>query len=224
MHRLAIHHTGGLQFERTATLVLDGAETVDGVTQRVNHATEVAVADGDRKNLTRAGDLHALDDAGEVTQHNNTDFVLIEVEGQTQGAVGETNELVCHDAGQSFDVRNSVSGVDDVTHLSLGCAARLVRGHEVLEGIANLVRADRDICHCPWVPFLDECPGASGLVKRGRRALAHQLTPQFIEARRYGAIHHVVTHLDSNTTDDRLVDLGVDKHVASVRRAEAFCH
>ena len=66
--------------------------------------------------------------------------------------------------------------------------------------------------------------GASGLVKRCRRALAHELTPQFVEARRDGAIHHVITHLDSNTADDRLVDLGVDEHVASVRRAEALCH
>ena len=42
---------------------------------------------------------------------------------------------------------DTVSRVDDVTDLGLGCFAGLVRLDEILECVTDLVRADREFCH-----------------------------------------------------------------------------
>ena len=117
MHRLALHDAGRLELERAAALAGDLAETVDRVAERVDDAAEVAVADGDGEDLAGAGHLHALDDVVELTEHDDADLVLVEVLGEAQGAVGEADELVRHDAREALDVRDAVGGVDDVTDL-----------------------------------------------------------------------------------------------------------
>ena len=54
VHALALHDAGGLQLERAAAVGRDRAESVDRVAERVDDATEVAVADGDREDLAGA--------------------------------------------------------------------------------------------------------------------------------------------------------------------------
>src|SRR5690606_20301391 len=56
VHRLAGHDARGLELERATTLGRNLAETVDRRAERVDHATEVAVAHGDREDLARAAD------------------------------------------------------------------------------------------------------------------------------------------------------------------------
>ena len=110
---LALHHARGLQLERAALGGLDGAEAVDRLAQRVDHAAEVVVADGDGEDLAGAADLHALLDALEVTEHDDADLVLVEVQREAAGAVAEDDELVRHDVRQALDVRDAVGGVGD---------------------------------------------------------------------------------------------------------------
>ena len=114
------HDARRLQLEGTTTLGGDVAETVDRVAERVDDTAEVAVADGDRQDLTGAGDLLAGLDTGEVAEHDDTDLVLVEVQREALDAVLEADELVRHDAGKTLDVGDAVGGVDDRAHLGGG--------------------------------------------------------------------------------------------------------
>ncbi|OEI69570.1 acetylglutamate semialdehyde dehydrogenase [Curtobacterium sp. ER1/6] len=145
--RLAGHDARGLELEGTTALGLDLAETVDRVAERVDHATEEAVADGGGEDLAGAGDLLALLDAAELAEHDGADLVLVEVLRETEGPVLEADELVRHDAGQALDVRDAVARVGDVPDLGRGGLRRLVVRDEVLQGITDLIGADGDVCH-----------------------------------------------------------------------------
>ena len=123
--------------------VRDRAEAVDRVAERVDDAAEVAVADGDREDLARAGDLLAGFDAGELAEDDDTDLVLVEVQGEALRAVREGDELVGHDAGQALDVGDAVGGVDDGADLGRRGARGLVGGGEVLQRVTDDVGADR---------------------------------------------------------------------------------
>ena len=149
MNRLTSHNAGGLQFEGTTAFeLLDLAETVNGVTQWVNNAAEVTLAYGNRENLTGAGNFHTLNDSGELTEDNNTDLVLVEVQCQAEGAICEADELVSHNTGQALNVGDTVGCVDNVANLGLRRRGGLVGRNEVLESVADLVGADREFCHC----------------------------------------------------------------------------
>jgi hypothetical protein len=71
-----------------------------GCSERVDHATEEGVADGNREDLARALDLLALLDAGEVTEDDDTDLVDVEVQRDAQRAVLELQQLVGHAEGR----------------------------------------------------------------------------------------------------------------------------
>ena len=68
LHRLARHHVRRLQLELAEALVLDLAEAVDRLAERVDHAAEERVADRHREHPAGALDLLALLDAGEVAE------------------------------------------------------------------------------------------------------------------------------------------------------------
>lgn len=143
MHRLTRHHTGSLELECTAALdLLDLAEPVDRLAERVDHAAEVALAHGHREHLAGAGDLLALLDAGELAEHDDTDLVLLEVLRQAERAVREADQLVRHHAGETLDVGDAIGCVDNSADLGLLRLGRLVRRREVLQRVADFVRAD----------------------------------------------------------------------------------
>ena len=152
MHALALHDAGSLQLERAAPDRGDVAESVDRVAERVDHAAEVAVADGHRQHLAGARDLLAGFDAGEVAEHDDTDLVLVEVQGKTLRAVLEHDQFVGHDAGQALDVGDAVRGVHDGADLRRRGPGGLVGGDEVLQRVTDDVGADREFCHC--LPFV----------------------------------------------------------------------
>src|SRR5690606_37505543 len=114
-----------LELERAATLGRNLAETVDRRAERVDHATEVPVAHGDREHLARAADLLALLDPGELTEDDDTDVADVEVQGEAERAVLELHELVRHDAGQALDARDAVGGERDPTDLLARVLRRL---------------------------------------------------------------------------------------------------
>src|SRR5690606_34079240 len=78
VHRLALHDARRLQLESADALGLDGAESVDRVAERVDHAAEVAIADRNREDLTRAGDFLTRLDTGELAEDDDTDLVLVQ--------------------------------------------------------------------------------------------------------------------------------------------------
>src|SRR5690606_18918124 len=79
VHGLAPHDARRLELEGAAALGLDRAEAVDGVAQRVDHAAEVALAHGHGEHVTRAADLLALLDAGELAEDDDTDLADVQV-------------------------------------------------------------------------------------------------------------------------------------------------
>src|SRR5690606_9594687 len=77
VHALTVHHAGGLKLELALALDAgDLAESVDRVSQRVDDATEVTLADRNREDLPGAGDLLALLDARAHTPNDRTEFGL----------------------------------------------------------------------------------------------------------------------------------------------------
>ena len=122
---LAGHDAGGLELQGAASLGLDLAQAVDGPAQRVDDAAQVGVTHGHGEDLAGAAHDLALVDAVEGAQDDDADLALLEVHGQAGGAVLEGEQLVGHDAGQALDVRDAVSGEDDVPDLSAATSAGL---------------------------------------------------------------------------------------------------
>lgn len=107
--RLADHDAGGLQLEGAAAFGRDLAETVDRVAERVDDAAKVALADADGEHLTGALHRLALLDTAELAEDDRTDLALLEVEGETEGAVLELQQLVRHGGGQALHLRDAVA-------------------------------------------------------------------------------------------------------------------
>ena len=79
MNTLTVHNTRSLKLEDACTLCLDVAQAIDRTAQWVDHATHKAIAYGNGENLTGAVDLHALFNAGKLTEDYDTDFALVQV-------------------------------------------------------------------------------------------------------------------------------------------------
>lgn len=109
MHRLALHDRGGLQLEGAATGGLDLAEAVDRLPERVDHAAEVTLAHGHGEDLTGTGDRLPLLDTAELAEDDGTDLALLEVEGETEGAVLELEQLVGHGRGKTLHLGDTVA-------------------------------------------------------------------------------------------------------------------
>src|SRR5690606_6983093 len=101
----------------------DRTEAINGVTKRVNDAAKVAISDGHRQHLAGAGHFATGFDASEVTEDDDSNLVLVEVQGEAQRSVGEGHELVSHDTGQPVAVSETVSSVYDGADLG-GCGRR----------------------------------------------------------------------------------------------------
>ena len=148
MNRLSGHNTGSLKLKRTASFGLDGSETVDRVTQGVDDTAEVPFTDRDRKDFARTRDFLTSLNARELTEHDDTDGVLVKVQRETEGSVGELDEFVRHDAGESVHVRDSIARVDDVSDLFRARFRRLVRLREVAQRLADVIRVNCQFSHC----------------------------------------------------------------------------
>ncbi|KAB5588085.1 Acetylglutamate semialdehyde dehydrogenase [Ceratobasidium theobromae] len=199
--RLAGHDSGSLELEGAAPLRLDLAEAVDGTTERVDDAAEVAVADGDGEDLAGAADGLALVDTGEVAEHDDADLALVEVHRQAGGAVLEGEQLVGHDAGQALDVGNAVRGEDDVPDLLGGDLGGLVGLDELIQGGADLLRPDGQFSH-----LSSPCAREGGA--------------QLREGGAHGGVDDEVAHRDLDAADDGGVDLGVELDVRAQAPAE----
>ena len=148
MDALTHHDAGGLQLKRAAPIqVRDITETVDRAAEGINRATEVAVTNGNGEDLARAMDELSFFNATEVTEDDGTNLTPVEVHGQAQRPVLETQQLVCHGARQALDVGNTIGRFDDVTHLFGGHVRRTVGLHEGVQCSADFLRGDAEVSH-----------------------------------------------------------------------------
>ena len=78
----------------------DLAATVDRLAERVDDTTEQRVADGHAEDATGGLDGLAFFDAVGIAEHDGSDRLLVEVQGETDSAVLEFEQLVDRAIGQ----------------------------------------------------------------------------------------------------------------------------
>ena len=153
-HRLALDDARGLDLEPAGRVGGDRALAVDRLAQGVDHPAEQGVAHPDREDAAGGLDQLLLLEAGVVAQDDGADGLLVEVEGQALGAVGELEDLVDRGAGQPGDPGDAVTDLDDAADL-LGAHLGRVVVDVPLEGGGDLVGVDGQLSH-RLLPFLVE--------------------------------------------------------------------
>ena len=139
-HGTAHHHAGSLQFQSTTLAqVLDFAQAVNRVAQRVNHAAQVTITHRHGEHVTRAVDLLTFLNPREITQDDSANLTLVQVHCQTQGTVLEAQQLVGHSAGQALDVGNAVSSFGHVADFLRSRGGWFVRIHKLVQGALNVL-------------------------------------------------------------------------------------
>ena len=108
---------GSLELNTLTVVAADGAEAIDGVTERVDDTAEHALTNGDIDDGAGSLDDIALLDLSIVTKDDNTNVVSLEVEGHTLGARGEFNHLTGLDLHETEDSRDTITDRDDRTEL-----------------------------------------------------------------------------------------------------------
>ena len=155
VNRLTLGHAGSLQLQCAATFSLNGAQVIDRVTEGVNNATEVRVANGHREDLTGAVYDLALFNTGEVTQDDHTNIAGIQVLCEAEGAVFETKQLIRHNRGKTLDTSDTVGGRYNSTHLNTFCIAGFVRRCKLVQRITDIFGIDGQFGHL--VSLLSHC-------------------------------------------------------------------
>src|SRR5262249_20404531 len=117
-----------------------------GLAQRVDDPAEEPVTDGHRQHPAGPLDLLALLDAGEVAEDHHADLADVEVQRDTERAVGELQQLVGQRRGQALDMGDAVARVGDNADLLAGNLGR-VRRDEALESATDLVGGDGQLGH-----------------------------------------------------------------------------
>ena len=109
VHGLAAHDAGGLDLHAALFGADEVAVAVDRVTERVDDAAEHAVTDRHRQDAARGPHGLALFDLVDVAEDDGADRELVEVQGETHGAVFELQEFVHGCVGQAADSGDAVA-------------------------------------------------------------------------------------------------------------------
>ena len=86
---------------------------VDGLAQGVDDPAEQAVADGHRQDAPRGPHELLFLDVGVTTEDDRTHRVLVEVQGDPEGAVLELEQFVDRHHGQAADTGDAVAHLGD---------------------------------------------------------------------------------------------------------------
>ena len=119
VNRLAAGDPRGLHLHAAGLDRTEGALAVDGFAEGVHHPAQQRVAHRDREDV--AGGPHglALLDVVDLAEHHGADGVLVQVQGQSDGAVLELEHLVDRRARQAADAGDAVAHFHDATDLGL---------------------------------------------------------------------------------------------------------
>ena len=122
-HRLTINHAGSEALERYELVGRDGTFVVDGLAERVHHASDHVVADRHAHDASGALDLVAFLDLSEFAEQHDADLVLFQVHGDTGHPVRERQQFAGHDFVETVHTRDAVTQGDDgacLVHGNLG--------------------------------------------------------------------------------------------------------
>ena len=109
----------------------------------------------------------------DVAEHDGADRLLVEVEGEADGAVLELEQLVDRGVGQAADTGDAVADLGDAAD-GAGLERRLEAVEVLLERRGDVGGGEREFCHVavPWCPVLEAGlqlveAGADGAVDDG---------------------------------------------------------
>ncbi len=97
-NRLAFRHARGDDFDGTRLGRGDGPLAIQRITKWIKHPTDNGFTNGNRKELTEGSDFVTFFDRQVVTQNNQTNAVLFQVECEAASSVWKLDHLVGHDA------------------------------------------------------------------------------------------------------------------------------
>ena len=117
LHRLAdrapADDPGRELFDGIRRVARDRALAVERRAERVDDASEQALADRDLQQLARAADLVAFLERRVVAEDDDADFGLVERQREAGDAVTEIDHLVQHHVRQPFDSGDAVADLAD---------------------------------------------------------------------------------------------------------------
>mmetsp|Transcript_8630 Transcript_8630/g.10112 ORF Transcript_8630/g.10112 Transcript_8630/m.10112 type:complete len:544 (-) Transcript_8630:157-1788(-) len=117
MHGFPGDDARGLQLDSGTLVIVDGALSVNGVTERVDDSAEEALADGDINDGASSLDDITFLDLSIGTKDDNTDVVSLQVESHTLDARLELDHLTGLDLGETEDSGDTITDGDDGTEL-----------------------------------------------------------------------------------------------------------
>ena len=212
LHRLALDDRGGLELKGATRRGLDRATAVDRRAQRVDHATQVAVADGHRQHLAGALDALALLDQRTVAEEHDADLTDVEVQRQAQQAALELEQLVGHRRMQPLDPCDPVAGLDHAADL-FACGLRRERRDVALDRCADLVGTDRQLRH--RLSSFHPRRLAGHVVVVIRRS-ADQRPAGLLDAGRHGRVDDLAADAHRDPPDHVRVHRHIQSHVATM--------
>jgi len=144
VHGLAAGDAGRLDLHAAGFDVDQWALAVDGGSEHVDDSSEDTVTNRNGEDLASRLDRLTFLDGVDVAEHHGTDRVLIEVEGEADGSVFETEHLV---DGCIRQTANTGDPVADLEHTTNGLARNVG-----LEGFEILLECPGDVsgieCEC----------------------------------------------------------------------------
>ena len=116
---LARDDAGGLDLRAGALAAVEGGAAVDGLPDAVDDASEELGADGDVDDGAGALDGVPLEDVAIVAEDDDSDVVLLKVEGHAAEAAGEDYHLPGLDVGEAVHAGDAVTDGDDGSRLGV---------------------------------------------------------------------------------------------------------
>ena len=120
MHWLTASNARSLNFHTTGNGTNDWSLAIDRLTESVHNATKKRIAYWHRKNAAGGTNGRALFHRCRVfaiADDNGADRVFVEVEGETNGAAFELEELVHADIGKTRHASNTVAHFEHTADL-----------------------------------------------------------------------------------------------------------
>ena len=193
--RLALDDAGSLELGGARLGRVDLALVVKRAPERVDHAAEELLADGDLEELAGALDLVALDDLVPLAEEHGADVVLLEVEGEARHVMGQLEHLERHAVLEAMDASDAVCDLKDGADLR----ELLLVGVEILnpvsQDVADLVWAN---LHCFQLLFMSR-------VRRLNRL--RDFLSQSVQLLAQAGVEHHVPHAKDKAAEDLLVDV-----------------
>jgi len=113
------NNTGGLGIGTRALATVERSTSVTGMTDTVNDTSEELLSDRDVDNSTSTLNSVTCQNITIITENDDTDIVLFQVEGHTAETAGEDNHLSGLDVGKTVDTGDTISDGNDGSGLGV---------------------------------------------------------------------------------------------------------